>query len=70
MTDIKWVPEWVKSYSIMQTEDDASAEILFYVNPNRGQYPIEDLRELLSRRDVGQQIRDKPWRIELLQLVL
>jgi hypothetical protein len=57
MDDIKWVPEWVKSYSISKT--NSGVLIAFYDHPRLGR-PIEELRALLDRLNVGQQIRDKP----------
>jgi hypothetical protein len=57
MDDIKWVPEWAESYSIEQAS--SGVQIRFYVSAARG-LPVGDLRSALDRRDVGQQIRDKP----------
>jgi hypothetical protein len=57
MDDIKWVPEWAESYSIEKAS--SGVQIRFYVSADRG-LPVEDLPAMLSRRDVGQQIRDKP----------
>jgi hypothetical protein len=57
MDDIKWVPDSAQSYSIYETINGVA--ITFYDEPGRG-FPADWLRENLGRRDVGQQIRDKP----------
>jgi hypothetical protein len=57
MDDIKWVPDSAQSYSIYETIN--GVEITFYDEPGRG-FPADWLRAALGRRDVGQQIRDKP----------
>jgi hypothetical protein len=59
MDDIKWVPEWVKGFSIGKMHDGRGVEIRFYSQVTH-HHPIEDLPAMLSRRDVGQQIKDKP----------
>jgi hypothetical protein len=60
MDDIKWAPEWAKSYSIKKTDGGRSVEVRFYANIRTGFPNIDGLRAVLGRRDVGQQIRDKP----------
>jgi hypothetical protein len=60
-TDIKWVPEWARHFTISHI-DVTSVNIDFFdaniCQPNT--YPIAELPAMLYRRDVGQQIRDKP----------
>jgi hypothetical protein len=60
MTDIKWVPEWAECFSIARHHGGSSVCICFYKGQLAKTRPIEELREILDRRDVGQQIRDKP----------
>jgi hypothetical protein len=60
MDDIKWVPEWAESFILINTGEHRGIEIRFYQNKATGDHPIEELPSMLSRRDVGQQIRDKP----------
>jgi hypothetical protein len=63
MDDIKWVPEWAECFSINKTDEPfACVQIVFYRNAIHPfiTNPIEELPAMLSRRDVGQQIRDKP----------
>jgi hypothetical protein len=61
MTNIKWVPEWVNYFGVSQSRDGCSLNIHFYDNHSiTAPHPIEDLPAMLSRRDVVQQIRDKP----------
>jgi hypothetical protein len=59
MDDIKWVPEWAKSYTIEGI--DSAVIIRFCALDAVGAFlPAEELRAVLDRRDVGQQIREKP----------
>jgi hypothetical protein len=61
MTDIKWVPEWVNYFGVSKSRDGCSLNIHFYDNHSiTAPHPIEELPAMLSRRDVGQQIRDNP----------
>jgi hypothetical protein len=63
MDDIKWVPEWAECFSINKTDEPfACVQIVFYRNAIHPfiTNPIDELPAMLSRRDVGQQIRDKP----------
>jgi hypothetical protein len=60
MTDIKWVPEWADCFSIVRHHGGSSVSICFYKGHLAKTYPIDELPFMLSRRDVGQQIRDKP----------
>jgi hypothetical protein len=56
MTDIKWVPEWVKAYTIETALNGRGLYIEFYMDAGPGNSrPIEELR-----RDVVQQIKEKP----------
>jgi hypothetical protein len=60
MDDIKWVPEWVNYFTTEKT--DRSLTIKFWSGDvgAANAIPIAELIPMLSRRDVGQQIRDKP----------
>jgi hypothetical protein len=58
---IKWVPEWAETFTIKKSAGGRCVEVHFYKTiPGSPARPIEDLRAVLDRRDVGQQIRDKP----------
>jgi hypothetical protein len=62
-TDIKWVPEWAEWFTIDEAREDSL--IIRFHTSNTGaipvySYPIEELPVMPYRRDVGQQIRDKP----------
>jgi hypothetical protein len=59
MTDIKWVPEWVKAFSIGSAHDGRGVEIRFYSQVTH-HHPIKELPAMLSRTDVLQQMSDKP----------
>jgi hypothetical protein len=63
MTEIKWVPEWAGAFSITKCDEPFTCvQIVFYRDPVHPfpTHPIEELPAMLSRRDVGQQMRDKP----------
>jgi hypothetical protein len=61
MDDIKWVPEWAEWFTITAQDGGRTVCVEFYMSESQlPSYPIEDLPSMLSRRDVGQQIRDKP----------
>jgi hypothetical protein len=58
-----WVPEWAEWVTIDEAREDSL--IIRFHTSNTGtipvySWPIEELPAMLSRRDVGQQIRDKP----------
>jgi hypothetical protein len=60
MTDIKWVPEWAEWFTIEQTDRGLQIKFVQIMPGGESYHHIDDLPSMLSRRDVGQQIRDKP----------
>jgi hypothetical protein len=60
MTDIKWVPEWAEYFTIERTERGLEIKFVQIMPAGESYHHIDDLPAMLSRRDVGQQIRDKP----------
>jgi hypothetical protein len=60
-TDLKWVPEWASHFTIKSEDDGRAVCVEFYMSETQlTTHPIEKLPAMLSRRDVGQQIRDNP----------
>jgi hypothetical protein len=60
MDDIKWVPEWADYFTIERTERGLEINFGRIMPGGESYHHIDDLPAMLSRRDVGQQIRDKP----------
>jgi hypothetical protein len=55
-----WVPEWATGYTIKNTDRGVQIEFFSQGLYSFVTYPADELRAVLDRRDVGQQIRDKP----------
>jgi hypothetical protein len=57
-----WVPDWAKYFTVENVNENKSVQIHFYGNSLHlnHRHPIDQLPAMLCRRDVVQQIADKP----------
>jgi hypothetical protein len=60
MDDIGWVPEWAEWFTIERTARGLEIKFVQIMPGGESYHHIDDLPAMLSRSDVGQQIRDKP----------
>jgi hypothetical protein len=55
-----WVPDWAEWFTLERTDLGLQIEFVQIMSAGESYHHIDDLPAMLSRRDVGQQIRDNP----------